>query len=177
MKGGQDGPSGRIILADNLPILQAMEGRSIQLVYVDPPFNTGRAQQRTRIRVERDEAGDRTGFQGARYRTTVLGRSSYDDRHPDYLAFLEPRLREAHRVLAPTGSLFFHMDYREAHYCKILLDEIFGRASREAGPPARLPRHGRSYILVDSNPEAARVMTERLVGYGRVTLADPGEHE
>jgi len=96
---------------------------------VDPPFNTGRAQGRTRIRVQRDEEGDRTGFQGARYRTTILGRSSYDDRYPDYLAFLEPRLREAHRVLAPTGSLFLHIDYREAHYCKILLDEIFGRAS------------------------------------------------
>ena len=129
MKGGQGGPSGRIILADNLPVLRAMEGGSVQLIYIDPPFNTGRAQERTRIRVERDEAGDRTGFQGARYRTKVLGRSSYDDRHPDYLDFLEPRLREAHRVLAPTGSLFFHIDYREAHYCKILLDEIFGRAS------------------------------------------------
>ena len=129
MQGGRDGPSGRIILADNLPALRAMAGESVQLIYVDPPFNTGRAQSRTRIRVERDEDGDRNGFQGARYRTTVLGRSSYDDRHPDYLAFLEPRLREAHRVLAPTGSLFFHIDYREAHYCKILLDEIFGRAS------------------------------------------------
>ena len=129
MKGGRDGPSGRIILADNLPVLRGMEGGSVQLVYVDPPFNTGRAQARTRIRVDRDEAGDRTGFQGARYRTTILGRSSYDDRHPDYPAFLEPRLREAHRVLASTGSLFFHIDYREAHYCKILLDEIFGRAS------------------------------------------------
>jgi len=129
MKSGQGGPSGRIILADNLPVRRGMEGGSVQLVYVDPPFNTGRAQGRTRIRVQRDEEGDRTGFQGARYRTTILGRSSYDDRYPDYLAFLEPRLREAHRVLAPTGSLFLHIDYREAHYCKILLDEIFGRAS------------------------------------------------
>ena len=129
MKGGRDGPSGRIILGDNLPVLRAMAGESVQLVCVDPPFNTGRAQSRTRIRVERDEDGDRSGFQGARYRTTVLGRSSFDDRHPDYLAFLEPRLREARRVLAPTGSLFFHIDYREAHYCKILLDKIFGRAS------------------------------------------------
>ncbi|MYC91278.1 MAG: hypothetical protein F4X15_07365, partial [Gemmatimonadetes bacterium] len=82
MKSGQGGPSGRIILADNLPVLRAMEGESVQLVYVDPPFNTGRPQSRTRIRVERDEDGDRTGFQGARYRTTILGRSSYDDRHP-----------------------------------------------------------------------------------------------
>ena len=121
--------SGRITLADNLPVLRAMEAGTIHLIYIDPPFNTGTTQSRTRIRVERDEAGDRTGFQGARYRTEVVGRSSYDDRHDDYLAFLEPRLREAHRVLAPNGSFFLHIDYREAHYCKILLDDIFGRAS------------------------------------------------
>ena len=122
-------PSGRIILADNLPVLRAMDAGTIDLIYIDPPFNTGTTQSRTRIRVERDEAGDRTGFQGARYRTEVVGRSGYDDRRADYPAFLTPRLREAHRVLTPTGSFFLHIDYREAHYCKVLLDEIFGRAS------------------------------------------------
>ena len=122
-------PPGKIILSDNLPVLQQMDAGSVELICIDPPFNTGRTQSRTRIRVERDEAGDRTGFQGARYRTEIVGRSSYEDSHDDYLAFLEPRLREAHRILAPTGSFFLHIDYREAHYCKILLDEIFGRAS------------------------------------------------
>ena len=122
-------PPGKIILSDNLPVLQQMDAGSVELIYIDPPFNTGRTQSRTRIRVERDEAGDRTGFQGLRYRTEIIGRSSYEDSHDDYLAFLEPRLREAHRILAPTGSFFLHIDYREAHYCKILLDEIFGRAS------------------------------------------------
>ena len=122
-------PPGKIILSDNLPVLQQMDTGSVALIYIDPPFNTGRTQSRTRIRVERDEAGDRTGFQGLRYRTEIIGRSSYEDSHDDYLAFLEPRLREAHRILAPTGSFFLHIDYREAHYCKILLDEIFGRAS------------------------------------------------
>ena len=102
---------------------------SAQLIYIDPPFNTGKTQRRTRIRVARDDAGDRTGFAGKRYRTTIVGESGYDDRHDDYLAFLGPRLREAHRILAPTGSFFLHIDYREAHYCKVLLDEIFGRAS------------------------------------------------
>ena len=120
---------GRIILSDNLPVLKAMDDGSVDLIYVDPPFNTGRTQSRTRIRVERDDDGDRTGFQGARYRTEVVGRSGYSDTHDDYLAFLEPRLREAHRILVPTGSFFLHIDYREAHYCKVLLDEIFGRAS------------------------------------------------
>ena len=120
---------GRIILSDNLPVLRKMKAESIGLIYVDPPFNTGRIQSRTRIRVERDEDGDRTGFQGSRYRTEVVGRSGYDDRHDDYIGFLEPRLREAYRILKPTGSFFLHIDYREAHYCKVLLDEIFGRAS------------------------------------------------
>ena len=126
---GSPPTGGRIILADNLPVLQAMNAESVGLIYVDPPFNTGKIQSRTRIRVERDEGGDRTGFKGARYRSEVVGRSGYDDRHDDYIGFLEPRLREAHRILAPTGSFFFHIDYREAHYCKILLDEVFGRAS------------------------------------------------
>ena len=126
---GRSDPPGRIILSDNLAPLRAMEAGSVQLIYVDPPFNTGRTQGRTRIRVRRDKDGDRTGFQGARYRTEVVGHSSYDDRHDDYPSFLAPRLREAYRILSPTGSFFLHIDYREAHYCKILLDEIFGRAS------------------------------------------------
>ena len=122
-------PSGRIILGDNLPILKAMDAGSADLIYIDPPFNTGKTQSRTRIRVERDKDGDRTGFQGARYRTEIVGQSGYSDTHDDYLAFLEPRIREAHRILTPTGSFFLHIDYREAHYCKVLLDEIFGRVS------------------------------------------------
>ena len=122
-------PDGRIVLSDNLPVLRGMDAESVELIYIDPPFNTGKVQSRTRIRVERDEDGDRTGFKGRRYRTQVVGRTGYDDRHDDYIGFLEPRLREAHRILAPTGSLFLHIDYREPHYCKVLLDEIFGRAS------------------------------------------------
>ncbi|MCY4576005.1 MAG: site-specific DNA-methyltransferase [Chloroflexi bacterium] len=102
----------------------------VDLIYIDPPFNTGKTQSRESIRTVRDEeSGDRVGFQGQRYRTERIGNSSYDDRFDDYIAFLEPRLREAHRVLKPNGSFFLHVDYREVHYCKVLLDEIFGRAS------------------------------------------------
>ena len=86
-------------------------------------------QARTRLKTVRDEAGDRTGFQGQRYRSIKLGEQSYADIFSDYLAFLEPRLKEAHRLLTPDGSLFFHIDYREVHYCKVLLDQIFGRES------------------------------------------------
>jgi len=130
-KGGDAGiatGSVTILEGDNLPLLAAMPAASVDLIYVDPPFNTGRAQPRTQIRTVRDQAGDRTGYPGARYRTITAGTRAFADAFDDYLAFLEPRLVEAHRLLTPTGSLFVHLDYREVHYAKVLLDQIFGRA-------------------------------------------------
>ena len=118
-----------IIESDNLDALRTLPDASIPLIYIDPPFNTGKRQSHTAIRTERDEDGDRTGFKGKRYRTTRLGTRSYDDAWDDYLDFIEPRLIEAHRLLTPNGSLYFHIDYREAHACKLLLDAIFGRDS------------------------------------------------
>jgi site-specific DNA-methyltransferase (adenine-specific) len=120
-------PRGRIIVGDNLEVLPELSDESFDLIYVDPPFNTGKAQRHTRMEVERDEDGDRVGFGGHRYRTTRLGSLSFADVFDDFLAFLEPRLRHAHRLLRPSGSFFLHIDPREAHYCKILLDAIFGR--------------------------------------------------
>lgn len=105
-----------------------MPAEAVNLIYIDPPFNTGKAQARSAIRVVRDDvSGDRTGFGGRRYRSEHLRSMAYLDVYDDYLEFLRPRLEEAHRVLASNGSLYFHIDYREAHYCKILLDGIFGR--------------------------------------------------
>jgi len=117
----------RIYFGDNLEILRGLPDGSTALVYIDPPFNTGKAQSRTSIRTSRSEEGDRVGFKGRRYATTVLGSLAYDDLFDDFLAFLEPRLVEARRVLTSNGSLYFHIDYREVHYCKVLLDSIFGR--------------------------------------------------
>jgi site-specific DNA-methyltransferase (adenine-specific) len=117
----------RIVFADNMPILRAMPEASAPLIYIDPPFNTGKTQRHTELKTVRSMAGDRRGFQGARYETTTLGSRAYPDIFDDYLAFLEPRLVEAYRVLAPHGTLYFHIDYREVHYCKVLLDAIFGR--------------------------------------------------
>ncbi|MDF2694365.1 MAG: modification methyltransferase [Labilithrix sp.] len=120
----------RVVHGECLEVLQTLPDASVDLVYIDPPFNTGRVQKRERLRTVRDEEGDRTGFAGHRYRTErVTVDAGFSDTFDDFLAFLEPRLREAHRVLAPTGSLYFHIDYREVHYCKILLDRIFGRES------------------------------------------------
>jgi len=117
----------KIYFSDNLPILQSLQSESINLIYIDPPFNTGKVQGRTQIRTIRSEDGDRVGFQGQRYETVKIGSKSYSDLFDNYLSFLEPRLKEAYRVLASNGTLYFHIDYREVHYCKILLDLIFGR--------------------------------------------------
>ena len=118
-----------ICFGDNLPILRALPSDSVDLIYIDPPFNTGKVQSRTQITTTQDAEGDRIGFQGKRYRTETIGSKSYGDTFDDYLGFLEPRLVEAYRLLKPDGSLFFHIDYREVHYCKVLLDSIFGRDS------------------------------------------------
>ncbi len=117
----------KIYFGDNLPILQDFPSESVDLIYIDPPFNTGKVQGRTQIKTVRSENGDRVGFQGERYETIKIGTKSYSDLFDDFLGFLEPRLKEAYRILTPNGSMYFHIDYREVHYCKILLDTIFGR--------------------------------------------------
>ena len=126
----------RILQSENLAALRALPDASIPLIYIDPPFNTGTTQSRPRLKTIRDDAGDRTGFGGNRYRTIKLDDQSpapnspspsYQDTFDDYLGFLRPRLLEAHRLLTPTGSFFLHVDPREVHYCKVLLDQIFTR--------------------------------------------------
>ena len=117
----------RVILGDNLAVVAALPDASFQLVYLDPPFNTGLRQTRRTLRVTRDPDGDRTGFGGVRYATREEGRRSYADSFDDYLGFLEPRLREARRLLTASGTMYLHLDPREAHYAKVLLDQVFGR--------------------------------------------------
>jgi site-specific DNA-methyltransferase (adenine-specific) len=122
---------GEILLGDNLAILQRLPSASVDLIYIDPPFNTGLTQKRTRITARRTSAdspaGTRNGFGGARYETTTVASPAYADTFDDYLAFLRPRLVEARRLLTPTGSFFLHLDPREVHYAKVMLDQIFGR--------------------------------------------------
>lgn len=115
-----------LIAGDNLTALPTLPDDAFDVVYMDPPFNTGRKQKRRTVVSERSETGT-PGFKGRRYESRLLQALAYDDAFEDYLGFLEPRLTEVRRVLAPHGTLYFHIDYREAHYCKLLLDEIFGR--------------------------------------------------
>lgn len=125
---GERAQVNRIILGENLACLRTLPGASAALIYIDPPFNTGRTRRHTRIRVQADpDGGDRTGFGGRRYKTTELGRQAYADAFDDYCGFLRPRLAEAWRVLAPTGSIFLHLDCRESHYVKVLCDALWGR--------------------------------------------------
>ena len=120
-----------VVHGDNATVLAKLPDESFQLVYVDPPFNTGGRRDRRTLRVTREQgdeaAGDRTGFGGRRYSSVETGRMSYRDSFDDYAGFLAPRLEEARRLLTPSGTLYVHLDWREAHYVKVLLDGIFGR--------------------------------------------------
>ncbi len=118
-----------IHFGDNLDILRTLPDESFQLVYIDPPFNTGKTQTRTQLRTLRDQDGDRNGFQGQRYKTVKVGMRAFADTFDDFVEFMEPRLNEVYRLLSPSGSFFLHLDYREVHYCKVFLDALFGRES------------------------------------------------
>lgn len=120
----------RIIFGDNLDVLPELDDGSVDLVYIDPPFNTGKEQRHTQIRTTAtEEEGDRVGFQGKQYTTEIVGSKAFADEFEDYLGFLAPRIEEGRRVLKASGSFFLHLDYREIHYAKIVMDEIFGRES------------------------------------------------
>ena len=119
----------RIIEGDNLDVLPSVSDGSVALIYIDPPFNTGKARKHTRLKVERAsvEEGDRVGFGGRHYKTTRLGTNGYGDAFEDFEGFLMPRLQHAHRLLAEHGAFFLHLYPREAHYAKVMTDAVFGR--------------------------------------------------
>jgi site-specific DNA-methyltransferase (adenine-specific) len=118
-----------VVHGDNADVLPKLPDGSFQLIYIDPPFNTGGRRDRRTLRTTREQAdgGDRTGFGGRRYASVETGRMSYPDSFADYAGFLAPRLEEARRLLTESGTIYVHLDWREAHYCKVLLDDIFGR--------------------------------------------------
>lgn len=124
-----EGPN-LVVAGDNLPVLRGLPDQSFQLIYIDPPFNTGKVQSRQSLKTVRTDApvaGSRVGFQGKTYETVRGQVTSYNDSFTDYWGLLEPRLEEAWRLLAPSGTLYLHLDYREVHYAKVLLDALFGR--------------------------------------------------
>ncbi len=121
-----DGPN-LVYHCDNIDVLTTLPDNSFQMIYIDPPFNTGKVQARQSLKTQRSQNGSRIGFKGHSYETvrgTVMG---YNDAFVDYWDFLEPRLEHAWRLLTESGTLYLHLDYREVHYAKVLLDSLFGR--------------------------------------------------
>ncbi|MHA7241129.1 DNA-methyltransferase [Arthrobacter sp. TMS1-12-1] len=118
-----------VVHADNAEYLALLPDASFTMIYVDPPFNTGRVQRRQQTTMVRagEGSGDRIGFKGMSYATVKGMLASYDDAFEDYWDFLAPRLAEAWRLLADDGTLYLHLDYREVHYAKVMLDALFGR--------------------------------------------------
>jgi len=116
-----------VVLGEALEVLRSLPDGCAGLVYVDPPFNTGGARTGLKTSATADETASRRGFAGRHYRVERQSGARYADRFDDYLGWLRPRLEESRRILASQGSLYFHIDPRESHYCKVLLDEIFGR--------------------------------------------------
>ncbi len=173
--------AGRIIEGDNLPVLCSLEQESVQLVYTDPPFNTGNVRTYRRTRTTRDAAGDRQGFGGRRYRTEPLETRSYSDAFEDYLDFLAPRLAEIWRLLRSDGTLYLHLDAREVHYVKVLLDNLFGRdcflneiiwAYDYGGRPTRRwPAKHDNILVYVKDPERYRFNREAI---DRVPYLAPG---
>lgn len=119
----------KIVLSENLSALGTLPDAFAQLIYIDPPFNTGRAQIRDRLRVQADPDATREGFGGRTYKVERIGRSGYADVFDDYLGFLMERIEASLRCLSPRGSIFVHLDAREVHYVKVALDQLLGRAS------------------------------------------------
>ena len=121
----------KIILGDNLAGLARLPDAFASVIYVDPPFNTGKVQKRDRIKATSttgdDDLGDRGGFGGRRYNVERVASSTYTDSYDDFEAFLMPRIEASLRCLTKNGSLFVHLDYREVHYIKVALDRLLGR--------------------------------------------------
>jgi site-specific DNA-methyltransferase (adenine-specific) len=117
-----------VLEGDCADVLPRLPEGAFELIYIDPPFNTGKARRHRSVTAIRDdEGGIRNGFGGHRYRTSERSSMVYADRYDDYVGYLAPKLHRARELLAPEGTLYVHLDYREAHYVKVALDEIFGR--------------------------------------------------
>ncbi|HWB81943.1 MAG TPA: site-specific DNA-methyltransferase, partial [Nannocystaceae bacterium] len=119
--GAKVGDADELVHGDNLDVLERWCARfegAVDLVYMDPPFSTGATfSVATRI-----GEGDRW-----------IRTPAYDDSWPggpgEFLAMLAPRIERVHRLLAPHGSLYVHVDPTIGHAVKLLVDEIFGAAS------------------------------------------------
>src|SRR5260370_4672721 len=101
--------TGVIYCGDNLDQLKKLPDTSVDLIYIDPPFNSNRNYE-----VFWGETKEKRAF---------------EDRHEStqaYIEFMRPRCVEMARVLKKTGSFYYHCDWHASHYVKVMLDQIFG---------------------------------------------------
>lgn len=117
----------KIILGDALDVLSKLKNNSVRLIYIDPPFNTGKTMSYTKIKTVRDENGDRVGYENRKYKTETVSKLAYNDKFDNYTQYIVERIKTARPLLQTNGSIFVHVDYREVHYLKIEMDKIFGR--------------------------------------------------
>ena len=116
-----------LIHGDSAQVLPHLPDGAFTLIAIDPPFNTGTRQELRSVRAVPDADATTTGFGGRTYRLQPVSTHSYEDSFDDYLGFIRPYLTQARRLLNDRGTLYVHLDAREAHYVKVALDEIFGR--------------------------------------------------
>jgi len=112
---------------DNLPILKTLPDNTADLIYIDPPFNTGKIQGMDRIKILESDKGDRVGFNNKSYQSIAISSYQYRDMFDSYVDWLMERISESYRLLKANGSMFVHLDYREVHYVKVAMDLLFGR--------------------------------------------------
>jgi len=137
VKLGNDGMNS-VMHGDCLRVMRIMPAKSIDLIYLDPPFNSGKNW------------------------------GEFDDRWKwdEYLAFMRARLRQCHRVLKSTGTIYLHCDPNISHYLKVMMDSIFGRANfRNEITWKRSHNH--------SDAKKFGALTDRILFYGHPSKFNP----
>ena len=117
---------GVIVYGDNIKLLSKIPNKTIDFIYIDPPFNTGKKQWKYEKKKAIASEHGKHSF-GRLYETKITEiTNGYQDKFEDYIDFLKQRLVHAYRILKDNGSIIVHVDWRHSHHIRILLDEIFG---------------------------------------------------
>ena len=128
-----------VFTGDNLPIMRGMNSESVDLIYLDPPFNS---KTNYAAPIGSEAAGAEFKDTWTLSDLDIAWLDLIETRHPalnrviqaamtksdkSYLVYMAIRLLELHRILKPTGSIYLHCDPTMSHYLKLVMDAIFGR--------------------------------------------------
>ena len=112
------GHSGRLFSGDCLNLMRNWDDETIDLIYLDPPFCTGK---------DWVAFNDKWGkYHGCKY---IWVEQAHSTEMASFIAYMAMRLAEMHRLLKPTGSLYLHCDPTASHYLKVVLDRVFGKGN------------------------------------------------